>query len=137
MCMVVAIHLLVVAAVGHGQLFYHLEPKPPACSNLQEGEAHVDFRLDVLHQCKGNSVRCRDGLQAVSQAEVTTSQPLSHTTERFPGSKKNCSVCEKAKKQTDKGYGAKTVWGCLVCKVHLCKGHCFVQFHQKLAQSVS
>lgn len=104
----------------------------------RKGKRHVDFRLDVLRQlCKGNSVRRRDGPQAVSQAGVTTSQPLSHTIERFPGSKKNCSVCEKAKKRTDKGYGVKTVWGCLVCKVHLCKGHCFAQFHQQLAQSVS
>ena len=98
----------------------------------------MDFRLDVLCQlCKRNSVRRRDGPQAVSQAGVTTSQPLSHTTERFMGSRKNCSVCEKAKKWTDKGYGVKTVWGCHVCKVHLCKGHCFAQFHQQLAQGVS
>ena len=75
----------------------------------RKGKRHVDFRLDVLRQlCKGNSVRRRDGPQAVSQAGVTTSQPLSHTIERFPGSKKNCSVCEKAKKRTDKGYGVKT-----------------------------
>ena len=42
LCPVVAIHLLVVAADSHGQLFYNLEPKPPACSN-QEGEAPCGF----------------------------------------------------------------------------------------------
>ena len=62
----------------------------------RKGKCHVDFRLDVLRQlCKGNSVRRRDGPQTVSQAGVTISQPLSHATEWFPGSKKNCSVCVK------------------------------------------
>ena len=42
----------------------------------------------------------------------------------------------KLKVPTKKRHPVKSVFGCLVCKIHLCKGQCFVQFHQELAQKV-
>lgn len=102
------------------------------------GHRHIKFRLDVLRSlCKGNSVRGRKPIQAVSQAGATAADPLSHGIARMPGRKKNCLVCEKAKVRTGLGYGVQTVWGCPVCSVHLCKGQCFAQFHQNLSKSIN
>ncbi|KAL8615916.1 hypothetical protein ACOMHN_034592 [Nucella lapillus] len=94
---------------------------------------HKAFRLDVLRGlCKGNSIRRKSAPQAVSQAGVTASNLLSHGPVRLPGLKKNCFVCAKAKKKTNRGYSITTVWGCVVCSEHLCKRACFAQFHQYL-----
>lgn len=127
--------LLQTAMINSFLIWKHSHDLPAAAMKKLR---HIDYRLNVLRaMCKGNStIRPRAGPQAVSQAGVAAAQPLTHTSERYPGTKKNCHLCEKAKKRTTKGHGVKSVWGCLVCKVHLCKGQCFVQFHQQLAQSI-
>ena len=63
---------------------------------------------------------CIPAVQAMSRAGATAADPLAYGIARMPGRKKNCSVCEKVKAHTMKGYGVQTVWGCPVCSVHLC-----------------
>lgn len=104
----------------------------------RRGHRHIDFRLEVLRSlCKGQSVRKRHPQQSVSQAGATAADPLSHGIIHFSGRKKNCFVCEKAKRRTVKGYGVQSTWGCAVCSVYLCRGTCFALFHQNLAQSIN
>lgn len=105
----------------------------PASS--KKGLRHIHFRLEVLRSlCRGNSVRQQNPRQSISQAGATAADPLLHTIQQYPGRKKNCYLCQKAKIRTKKNYTPQSVWGCLVCQVHLCKGICFSKFHQDLAR---
>ena len=46
-----------------------------------------------------------------SVSGVTSARPLTHVVECFPGTKRNCAVCEEAKKKTEKGiWGEDCVW---------------------------
>ncbi|KAK7105748.1 piggyBac transposable element-derived protein 4-like [Littorina saxatilis] len=103
----------------------------------KKGLRHLDFRLQVLRAlCKGNVSRKRAAAQAIAQAGVIDSSPLTHKIVRLPGRKKNCKMCEKKKVRTPRGHGVETVFGCVICDLHLCKGECFAEFHQHLAQSI-
>ena len=111
------------------------ETKRPAPS--KKGLRHLDFRLAVLRAlCKGNVSRKRTAAQALSQAGVTDSSPLTHKMVRLSGRKKSCKMCQKNKVRTPTGRGREAVTGCIVCDVHLCAGQCFAEFHQRLAQSI-
>ena len=41
----------------------------------------------------------------------------------MPGRKKSCYQCHKSGWRAPSGLNVETVWGCQLCKVHLCKGH--------------
>ena len=62
------------------------------------------------------------------------SQPLSahHNKVRIPGRKKRCYQCSKDGRKGSTGRPMETVWGCLFCKIHLHKGHCYSVFHENL-----
>ena len=103
----------------------------------QKGLRHLDFRLAVLRAlCKGNVSRKLRPTEAVAQAGVTDSNPLTHKDIRMPGRKRDCVMCGEKHMKTVKGYGVQTVYGCIICNVHLCKGMCFAEFHHKLANSI-
>lgn len=110
--------------------------EPPTADKKMK---HTDFRLEVLRtMTQGKSTVCHNSAPDIpSVSGITSARPLTHVVEHFSGTKRNCAVCEEAKKKTEKGYGVKTVYGCLVCRVHLCKDECFVTFYQCLAQAIS
>ena len=123
---------LLQTAMVNAFLIWKATNKPAPRS--RKGTRHIDFRLEVLRSlCQGNAVRKHDSRQAVSQAGVCAVEPVSHTTQRMPGRKKNCYWCEKLRIRTDKNYTPQTVSGCMTCSVHLCKGLCFQKFHLELA----
>ena len=106
-------------------------------SSSKRGQRRIDFHLAVMKSLlEGTVSRPRAAPQALSQAGVSASQPLTHTMERLPGNKKACYMCQTVKTRTDKGHTKKNVYGCAVCKPHFCKGQCFTVFHQELAQKV-
>lgn len=54
--------------------------------------------------------------------------------ERLVGRKAACYWCSKTKQRTTSGRTSETVFGCIICKIHLHKGDCFASFHQDLAK---
>lgn len=95
----------------------------------------LHFRLavfDGLTKC--NVVTKRQVQMQPSLVGRAVSDPTQHPIVRLPGRKKNCIQCQKSGRKTTKGHGVETVFGCTMCKVHLCKGHCFAQFHIQLLQ---
>ena len=100
------------------------------------GFRHINFRLDVLHALSlGNVSRSKEPSQTVSQTGVTAANPMTHVISRMPGSKADCLQCKAANRCTEKNWPVRTVKGCQVCRVHLCGGECFLQFHLKLANN--
>lgn len=90
------------------------------------------FRLGVFEGLvKGNVVTRRQAQLQPSVASRAITDPSQHPVIRMPGRKKNCFHCQMQSQRTASGRGVQSVWGCPTCKVHLCKGLCFAQFHHK------
>ena len=93
----------------------------------------LDFRLAIFNGLvKGNARgnRAQQMQPAVAGAAITN--PNEHPSIKMPGRKKNCVQCQRVGRRTPKGHGVETVFGCTLCKVHLCRGHCSAIFHQEL-----
>ncbi|XP_059176908.1 uncharacterized protein LOC131956470 isoform X2 [Physella acuta] len=63
-------------------------------------------------------------------------EPLSqnHELVRLLGRKKGCRECASNSVKTPGGRTPETTYGCKFCSVHLCKGICFSNYHQKLCK---
>ena len=93
------------------------------------------FRLAVFDGLvKGNAVTKRQTQMQPSLTGRAVSDPTEHPKVRMLGRKKNCMQCQRSGRRTPKGRGVESIYGCTICKVHLCKGHCSAQFHLELLQ---
>ena len=90
------------------------------------------FRLDLHAELSKQRVQRRKSQMQVSIAGRATADPAEHQQVRMIGSKKNCVQCQKLGKKTETGGAVRTVFGCTICKVSLCRGVCFAEFHQAL-----
>ena len=111
----------------------------PVVNGKPQAMRHIDFRWSVLRSLvQGNVARHRRAApQAVSMKGISASNPLEHVNERLPGNKKNCVLCQQKNVRAPSGRGKKSVYGCLVCRVHLCPNTCHQEYHQCLNQSVT
>ncbi|KAL8579917.1 hypothetical protein ACOMHN_038814 [Nucella lapillus] len=93
------------------------------------------FRLAVFEGLVHGSVitkRQATTMQPSLMGRRAISDPTRHPLVRLPGRKKSCVQCLKMGRRQPSGRSKETVMGCTACKVHLCKGHCFAQFHAEL-----
>lgn len=95
--------------------------------------SHLEFRKELIRQLSQGSVRKRKA-RASPSVEGIGKASEQHPGVRLAGSKKTCYQCSKDKRRNPTGRTPETVWGCSICCVHLCKGHCFGKFHQELSQ---
>ncbi|XP_059158381.1 piggyBac transposable element-derived protein 4-like [Physella acuta] len=99
----------------------------------QKPKTHLEFRLDLCHQLMaGSSVRQRAATDIPAATGTTTLDNTKHQPNRMFGRKKTCYECSRSKRKTPTNRPIETSNGCLLCKVHLCKGHCFAIFHNNL-----
>ena len=93
--------------------------------------SQIQFRLDICKLLvKGKR---KVNKRSASSAGLGSSLSSDHQLVRLFGRKAACTWCPKVGKKTNKGRTPETVWGCDICKVHLCKGLCFVAHHDALA----
>ena len=122
---------LLQVAMVNAFILWKLTNRP--AQQQRRGTRHIDFRLEVLRLlCKGRSVRKHEARQSLSQAGACSAQAANHPQQPMPGCKKNRVLCEK-KVRTAKNYTPQTVFGCIICNIHLCKGLSFQQFHQEVS----
>jgi hypothetical protein len=92
----------------------------PGTRAAKKSYSLMDFSLDVARQLIGNFSSRRDVVVRDRAIQA------SHTCIRMASKRTRCSWCPK--------HGTKqrktTVYGCLKCEVHLCKGSCFEAYHQ-------
>lgn len=108
------------------------------CSPRPKSYKFVDpvyFRLGLYDGLiKGNLITKRQSQAGPSFIGMAISDPAQHQLTRLHGRKKNCSLCMTEKRRAPCGRGVETVYGCSLCKVHLCKNTCFARFHAQLLQ---
>ena len=93
------------------------------------------FRLAVFRGLtKGNSLTRRQAQSAGTLVGRAVSDPTEHRQTRMPGRKRNCVQCQRRGQRAPSGRGHQTVYGCVLCKVNLCQGLCFAQFHHDILQ---
>lgn len=104
----------------------------PADTPRRQLSAKV-FRLAIFDGLvKGNATSRRQAQMQPAVAARAVTDPSNHPIIRMPGRKKNCIYCQNQKVRTSSGRGVQTVWGCPTCKINLCKGLCFAQFHHQV-----
>ena len=98
--------------------------------------AQLKFRLDVCSALVAGNVskgKRRVSLD-IASAGLGSSLSSDHQVDRLHGRKLVCRWCSKVGNKTNRGRTPETVWGCIICKVHLHKGQCFASFHLDLAE---
>ena len=99
----------------------------------RQGYKHLDFRWSVLESLRRGLVVRRTTAVPLPLDDHPISQ---HASSRLEGRKAACKVCLKAKRRQRSGRAKETVYGCARCRVHLCEGQCFVQFHQEILDTL-
>lgn len=93
------------------------------------------FRLAVYDGLvKNNVLSRRQRQQPDAYLGRAISDPTEHQVMKMSGRAKNCVLCQKEGRRTEKGRGVQSTFGCTLCHVNLCKGQCFARFHAQLLQ---
>lgn len=91
---------------------------------------HLWFRIALMRNLlAGTAPRPSTSIQQSPSVHGRVTPSGEHKLVRLPGRKKCCFQCSKMKKKTESGRGVETVYGCLQCGIHICKGHCFTDYH--------
>ncbi|XP_033730112.1 piggyBac transposable element-derived protein 4-like [Pecten maximus] len=86
---------------------------------------HLDFKNELVRDLIGGyTTRKRQSQQMDNPGIVLQENVGGHINSRLPGPKRRCRFHLTAHKQRKE-----TVYGCVVCGVHLCKDGCHNQFH--------
>jgi hypothetical protein len=90
--------------------------------NSRKRFTHVDFRMELVHHLiagfSGRKRKASENILTVHQAENHAGHESTHM-----GNKRRCRIHMNKKERKE------TVYGCKVCKVHLCKDGCHFTYH--------
>ena len=97
-------------------------------SGRAAGYSHVKYCMELASLLRGNfsSRKCRANPCPSHLAPI---QYRGHNLIRIEGRSRVCRVCSKKGKRTRNGYKKESTFECDTCKVSLCKGPCFYDWH--------
>ena len=110
-------------------ILYKNMPRPNGVKPMN----HFNFHLEVARAlCKGVSKPRTAPEAGPAAAGIAAPNPTEHKRARLLGRKKQCYMCRSKDIRTASGRHPETVFGCFICKAHLCDDLCFAQFHEKI-----
>lgn len=113
--------------------FLLMKAANPAARRRTPANSHIHFRLSLLDSLiSGVPARTTSLGENPSISGRATPAAEAHKLVQIPGRKKRCFQCSKNKNVTASGRSVETVFGCLLCGIHLCKGHCHTDYHSSL-----
>ena len=90
--------------------------------------SHVKFCMELAELLKGNFTS-RKHRPSQSPPHLRLLQVNGHNLVRIEGRSKVCRTCSKKGNTTNRGHKKCSSFECDVCKVGLCRGPCFFEFH--------
>lgn len=91
--------------------------------------SHIYFRLEICRSLLRNGRKRKAAPEIASVSSFKSAALETHHCVRLPGRHRCCYQCSKDGRKTGAGRTPETVFGCAICNIRLCKGHCFIKFH--------
>ena len=104
--------------------------------NLRDApvKTHMDFRLKLAEELKnGFSSRVRSIGRPPAHVRIPARVVASvngHDLIKIDGRSKSCKDCSQNGRRTARNYKVQTIFKCKQCNVAMCKGRCFLNYHQ-------